>query len=222
MGVDFFENGLCLHCNLAKHELMDFKHFDVETEKNWKKNDTKLQKEIEVILDKYPQEHHEDIIQSYSWDLYINQSKFPSIHRESLVITMYNFFEDQLNRLCEIFAESIECRLKLKDLHGQGIERAFLFLTKAVGIDFSTMGKEWPYIKSVNSLRNQIVHNGGILPSEVDNKLNQFVEKNTHLSGSAGNSVQLHDGFIQELITIQIEFFDKLDNEVQKFIQNTN
>jgi len=222
MEVDFFANGLCLHCHLAQNELINFISFNDETENSWKKKDEKLQEKLDEILSKYPKEHHRDIIEIYSWELHLNQTKYPSIHRESLVITIYNFFEDQLNLLCAIFSECVNSNIKLKDLKGQGIERGLLYLSKVASIDLSGMGRELPYIKNVNALRNQIVHNGAFLPENPEHKVNKFVSQNPNLSGEASGAIYLRPGFIDEMIKVLIDFFEKLGNEVQAFIHKYN
>jgi hypothetical protein len=220
--VDFFGNGLCIHCHLAKNEIMDFSLFNEQTEEAWKAKDDNLQDELNRIFKKYPEKSHDDIVESYSWDLHLNQYKYPSLHRESLIITIYNFLENQLNSLCKIFYESIDNDLKLKDIHGQGVERALLFLTKVANIDFSTFGSELPVIKGVNLVRNVIVHNGAQLPGDSKSKVNMFVTNSEHLSGIEGGYINISPEFIGFFIGVLLEFFERLDHEVQKHIQAYN
>ncbi len=219
--IDFFQNGLCYHCHIAQSELHEFNQFHDETESMWLKKDNKIQDSLSKILNKYTEEHHQEIIENHSWELHLNQSKYPNIHRESLIITIYNFLESRLNQLCLIISESVNSKINLNDLQGKGIERAFLYLSKIADFDLSKMGCEMPYIKNVNVLRNQIVHNGGLLPKDVEHKLNKFVLKNSTLSGKPGNNVSLSYEFISEFIKLLIEFFDKLDKEIQKFINRS-
>lgn len=220
--VDFFANGLCVHCHMAQNELHEFNQFHSETEASWIEKDDELQNKLDGILKKYPEEHHQAIIEGYSYNLHQNQYKYPNIHRESLIITIYNFLEDQLNQLCAIISESIISKIKLKDLHGRGIERAFLYLSKVANFDLSRMGREMPYIKNVNVLRNQIVHSGSHLPEKAEHKLNKFVSQNSNLSGSPGGPVSLSSEFISEFIEILVDLFDRLDEEVQAFIGRVN
>lgn len=220
--VDFFGNGLCIHCHLANNELLDFSSFNKKTELSWKEKEDTLQEELSEILKKYPEKSHDDIIESYSWDLHLNQYKYLSFHRESLIITIFNFVEHQLNSLCKIFYESIDSPLKLNDIHGQGVERALLFLTKVVNVDFSRFGSELPVIKGVNQVRNIIVHNGGRLPSDANSKVNKFISTSNQLSGSPGRGINVHPEFIDYFIGVLTAFFDKLDNEVQLHIRAYN
>lgn len=222
LSVDFFANGLFVHCNLAMNELEDFFRYHSETELSWKKLDDELQKKIDGILSNYPEEHHQEIIESHSWDLHINQYKFPKIHRKSILITIYNFVENQLNQLCQIISESIDSKIKLKHLHGQGIERAFLYLSKVGEMDFSKMGQEMPFIRNVNEIRNIVVHNGGIVPKGKKASFYKFISNNKELTGEAGKELSIGYEFINELIKILINFFKLLENEVQLFIKKAN
>lgn len=220
--VDFFGNGLCIHCHLAKNELMAFAYFNEKTESLWKQKDDTLQDELNEILKKYPEKSHDDIVESYSWDLHLNQYKYPRLHRESLIITIFNFLEYQLTSLCKIFHESVDSDLKLKDLHGKGVERALLFLFKVARINESAFGSELPVIKGVNQVRNVIVHNGGQLPDDQGSKVNKFVSKTEHISGIEGENIIIHSDFIGFFIEVLLAFFEKLEHEVQKHIQAYN
>lgn len=153
--VDFFENGLCISCHLAKSELAELLHFHNQSEKAWKNENAALQRQIDEVLAKYPKEVHGDIVESHGWELYLNQNKFPNIHRESILITIYNFFEAELNNICYIISDSIESKLKLKHLQGKGRERALLYLTKVADFDFSTFSTELSYLK--NKMRGQVL-----------------------------------------------------------------
>lgn len=217
--VDFFANGLLFHCDMAERELQEYLQFHSETESAWSEKNNELQSNINGILKKYPEEHHQDIVESRAWELHQNQYKFPKMHRESLIITIYNFLESELNQLCEIIAESIDSKIRLKNLHGKGINRALLYLSKVAEFEMSKMGSEISYIKKVNLLRNQIVHSGGVLPEDTDHKLNIFVTQNLNLSGQPGQSVSLSSEFIGEFIEGLIVFFSKLDEEIKVFMK---
>ncbi|WP_199170170.1 hypothetical protein [Hydrogenovibrio sp. SC-1] len=88
-----------------------------------------------------------------------------------------------------------------------------------MNVDFSSFGSELPIIKGVNLVRNIIVHNGGTLPSDAKAKVNIFVFGAKHLSGNKGRGINVNSEFIGYFIEILIDFFDKLDHEVQKHIQ---
>lgn len=163
--------------------------------------------------------NHDDLIDSYASDLHLNQSKYPDLHRESLLITIFNFLEHQLNSLCKILYQSIGSDLKLNEVYGQGVERALLFLTKVARLNLSSFGSELPEIKGVNLVRNTIVHSGGLLPEDPFSKVNRFIASSAELSGVESGYVNIHPGFVAHFITVLVDFFEKLDIEIQKHIQ---
>ncbi|MHC5129073.1 hypothetical protein ACYST8_23820 [Pseudomonas inefficax] len=218
--VDFFENGLCLHCHLAKNEVIELLAFNDKAEDAWRLRNANLQEELEVIFSKYPVEKHEDIVDSYAWDLHLNQYKYPALHRESLLITIFSFLEHQLNSLCEILQQSVGGSLKLGDLYGSGVERALLYLSKVAEVDLSSFGAELPRIKGVNLVRNILVHNGGVLPSDSNAKVNKFIEQSAGISAGGGGRVFIGSEFIPGFIRTLIDFFERLDGEMQEHIRN--
>jgi hypothetical protein len=220
LSVDFFSNGLCTFCHEVQNELIGFSHFHSETENSWTKKEKELQNEFKNVLNKVSKENHEELIQVYAEESHCNQIKYPCLHREALVVTLYNFFENKLNELCNILNETDSLNLKLKDLHGSGIERAFLYLTKVSGFDISDITPEIPYLKNVSLLRHQIVHNGGRLPNDISHKVNIFLENNKYISGCAGGMLMISQGFINEYINVMSLFFEKLDIKIVKYMRD--
>lgn len=221
MAVDFFENGLCFYCHLARNELLSYGEFHSRTEALWKREDETLQEELEGIIEKYPESVREDVIDSYAWDLHVNQYKYPDIHRSTLVIAIYTFLEDQLNGLCSTIGESLETPLRLNDLSGLGVERALLFLSKVAGFDLGQISS-LSFVKEVGRLRNKMVHAGGVLPIQEGDKLNKFVLRTDGLRGEPGERVYIHSEFIGGVINSFVAFFDELDSEVQRFMLSAN
>lgn len=220
--VDFFQNGLLFVGMLAQRELDEFELFHKTSEGAWVQEDARLRKDINAILIKYPEHQHDEIVESHGWELHRNQLKFPNIHRESLLITVYNFLEAQLNQTCKIIEGSVENPVKLKHLHGKGIERALLYLTKVGGLNLSRMSPELTFLKNINLLRNHLVHNGGVLPESLNNPLNKFVSNNSALRGGPDRDVILSKDFIQEFIGNLKGFFAKFEDELKVFMERAN
>ena len=137
------------------------------------------------------------------------------------MVATYIFLEDQLNGLCQTLQESITTRLKLRDINGKGVERAFLFLSKVVGFDLGRISSK-SFVNNVNKLRNRIVHARGILPDDQKDSLNKFVERTKGLWGDPGRRVNIASEFIEDLIDQLISLFDEIDIQVQEFISNFN
>lgn len=220
--IDFFDNGLATHCGMVSMELEAFIEFHSEAENNWDRNCQNIEKHMRVTLSQNPEEAREQITEHYVWDLHKNQSLFPNIHRTSLLLTIFNYHEDKLNELCNIFSESIDSQVRLKDLKGNGVERASSYLKKVVGIDFSSMGEEKPYIAGINQVRNQIVHNGSRLPEDHYHKVNKFISITEGISGEPGCEIALSKQFIDNTIEMLIKFYDKIGIAVQGYIKGQN
>jgi len=218
MPVDFFENGLCFYCHLAKNELLMYSNFHSKTELSWQQNDEQLQKEIDSILKKYPEADHHEIVESHGWDLHLNQYKYPDIHRTALVISIYVFIEDQLNGLCITLGESLDSKLRFTDLKGQGIERALLYMSKIASFDLGKI-PSLSFVRHVNKLRNKIVHADGYLSEDPSDKLNIFIKDTLGLRGEPGGRVHIDSDFIDHLIDRLANFFDEMDKQVQQFME---
>jgi len=214
--VDFFQNGLYFICHTARSELAEFREFNAAIEEMWRQRDDDLQSRVDGLLTRYSPNVHREIIEAYAEELHQNQHKFPQIHRESVLITLYSFLESQMNDLCDIIADSIDSQVRYTHLKGKGVNRALNFLVRVARFDLSSMGSEWLFIKRVNQLRDLIVHNAGILRD--DPKLNAFVSSNKNVWGEPGSHIRLGAGFIDEFISNLDCFFEKIDREVQRFI----
>lgn len=60
--------------------------------------------------------------------------------RTSLFITCYSFIEHELVQICNLQHKRHNYKIKLKDLHGDGIKRAAEYLTKVADINFPNDG----------------------------------------------------------------------------------
>ena len=218
--VDFFENGLYFVCYMARSELAEFRKFHAVAEEMWRQRDDDLQIRIDGLLAKNAPDVCREIIEAYDEESHQNQYKFPEIHRESVLITLYSFLESQMNDLCDIIADSIDSQVRYTHLKGKGVNRALNFLIRVARFDLSSLGSEWSFIEAVNQLRNLIVHNGGILCD--DPKLNAFVRNNKNVWREPGSHIRLGAGFIDEFISNMDCFFEKIDGEVQRFISTVN
>lgn len=217
MAVDFFANGLCFYCHVAKNELIEYQNIHAQIECLWKSEDEKIQAQVQDLLQRYPDSEEQEIVESYAWEMHLNQFLYPDINRSSLLVTLYTFLEQQLNGLCEILSESLGAPIRVEDLSGKGVERALLFLRKVALFDLGRVSS-LSFVKGLNRLRNRIVHAGGLLPLNPQDKLNKFVVATPGLHGEPGAYVKLTPEFIDCLINRLTQLFDELDKQVQQFI----
>ena len=207
-------------CSIASSELVEFSEFHEEIEAFWKRKDEALQEELAKKLEAVAEHEQDEFVATcYGYDLHQNQYKFPAVHRASLVVTLYNFLEVTVNELCEQLQVYTETPLKLKEVHGTGIKRAKIYLSKVIGLDLSIPSEVMEHISWGQELRNRLVHNGAALPKKEDDKLNRYVEKTESLSGAPGGQVGVTLNYVDDLISHMMGFFDALNNGVQKLIE---
>lgn len=217
-GTDFFENGLCFYCHLAKQELHEYLEYHSETDRSWQERDKQLHDQISSILEKYPPSEHDEIVESHGWQLHLNQYRYPDIHRTALVVAFFIFLEDQLNGLSQTISKSIDSVVTLHDMRGKGTDRALTYLAKVAEFDLGSVSS-LGFVKNARRLRNQLVHAGGILPDRENDKLNRFVRDQSGLRGEPGHRVTVAPSFIEELAARLADFFDQLDDQVQQFMR---
>lgn len=211
---------LLFHCQITEATLEKYIQFHSEIEKYWENANSELTREMNSLLLQYSHKEYYDITANYAPDFKENED-YLDIHRKSIAIGIYSFFEHRINDLCRIFTEIIDSEIKLKDLSDQGFMRAKKYLKKVVGLSLlGSISQELGYIKKVNLVRNSIVHNESVLPDDEGHELNKFVSENPNLYGKAGNSFSMHSEFIDELIENLISFFKKLGQEVLGYINN--
>ncbi len=202
----------------AIQDLSLYLQFSSEVEALLEKKDIDLQDYIESQLKQIPEVNHGDFVENYGWDLHQYQMLFPSMHRQSMFITLYNFLEHQLNETCRGIGDELESRLRLRDLRGSGIERAFLFLKLVPEFQFEKINEALSFIKNANRLRNIVVHNGGILPSEEDEEVNRFVIAQASLYGGPGREIVFRKEFVPLFTENVRTLFREIESEMQRWM----
>lgn len=150
-----------------------------------------------------------------SWDLDgIFTQYFPSLQRRSALLTLYSFFEFELNKLCQLFRSEKQFSLEVNDLKSEGIDRSTLYLEKVAGLNTKKTSSEWVAVKNVQALRNIIVHRDGKLRDQ-DKALSQFVEKNEFLRCNPDGEVVLERGFLTWVVATFKNYFKLLDTSLR-------
>ncbi|MED4779461.1 hypothetical protein [Brevibacillus choshinensis] len=87
----------------------------------------------------------------------------------SIILNTYSQFEHTLNKICSIYKNITNAPIEYKDIHGNGIERAVLYLSKLIHVQQLKEGTVWQQLSHWNKIRNCLAHKDGILnqPSEI-------------------------------------------------------
>src|SRR5579859_3739221 len=132
---------------------------------------------------------------------------FPHLHRSAVLLSVFAFFEHNLNAVCDSLAEEHGKRLRVTDLSGRGLARAKTYMSKEIGIPFPSTSGSWQELSQLHSLRNVIAHRDGLLKPE-DKSLKEYIDKSNYISVDIEGRVRLHEGILTYLLD-HLELFFK-------------
>lgn len=208
--VSSIRNGLAKYVDLS-HE--------IEEMLNQKENE--IGTGLREDLRRTPKSRHQDIHERYALEFRDYESTFRFLQREAIFLTLYNYFEHFLNKLCEWIGEEIKSRIRLGDINGRGITRALLLLDLVPEFRFDRIPDVMAMIRGCNSLRNIIVHAGTELPQDAKHPANQFVKLHPHVSGDPGRPISLAADFVLDFAKALHAFFDEVDAQMQAYSDRT-
>ncbi|MEX0050240.1 hypothetical protein AB2T85_06285 [Clostridium butyricum] len=151
----------------------------------------------------------------YLQNVHIYTCKSMPIAYYSLIITLVSMLEESFNTLCRAYQLMKKYNITYKDIHGQGIERAVLYLELVVGIKGIKNDIQWEYIRTIRDARNMIVHNGGnVDKSQIDkyNKHGFYIDEET-------NKLFFEYSDVVKIYEVIVDFIDrvfKIEPEVEK------
>lgn len=200
-------------------DVAQYLFFASEFETMLEKGHAELEKTVEAEMLSATMEAQEELVGGFAWELHQSASFFPQLHRESLFLTLYNYLEHNLNIVCNGVGKELGSKVTLSDLDGRGVNRALEFLKRVPKFDFSKISDDIGFIRRVNRLRNFVVHNGSILPTNEKDPANILVKAEAGLSGDPGDPVSFEAEFLTRLGTsIRCVFFE-VGNEMQRYMK---
>lgn len=138
---------------------------------------------------------------------------FPSLHRSSALLTLWGFFEQELDGLCALYQSEKRIKLSVSDLAESGISRSTRYLERVAGLNMHKTSKEWATIKKMQKLRNAIAHRGGKLSDEDDKEIRKFVNATDSLSLD-DDQIVIGKGFVTEVVTTYRGYFKLIGDSI--------
>ena len=137
-------------------------------------------------------------LESETWDLdEIFEEYFPGLQRRSALLTVWGYFEHELDKLCALYKAEKNFALDLSDLNGKGIDRATTYLEKVAGLDMHKGSQEWQLLRKIQQLRNIVAHQDGKLQDRSGNPIKPVVAFINETDSLAGNGeVTINAGFL--------------------------
>lgn len=222
--IDFFGTTLCHICHFTTHDLLDYAAYDKYAEANIFKSHLDVDDQISCLLEKSEENNHEDIISSFSTEFQEFGDIYPSIHRKSMVIALYNFFEHQMKTLCIEVNKLLPADVSDKYFRDVSIKNYRKFLRREAGFDINSGGLIWTLwedMLKVEQIRHVLVHSEGeIEKHRVDRHadIESYCKRRKNIR-LYRHRILLDNGFVVTLISDLITLFEKLDNHVYAFIK---
>lgn len=151
---------------------------------------------------------------NHSYNLSIG---FPNTHGRSTLVSLFSFYENSLNTLCEVYQEHMSLDVGFRDMADKGLTRARLYLIKIVGLSFPT-NSDWATILKIQRIRNNVVHSYSEI-QETDKDLLSDIKSLPHTTLSpltAGFELQLDEGFPGFVMEKFEGFFTELNESINK------
>ncbi|GAB2933390.1 hypothetical protein [Hafnia psychrotolerans] len=219
--IDFFGTTLLHLCDFTQDDLNNYLSYDMYSEDNLKASDNDVGLALTHALEESEEKYHEDIYGSYALDFNTFQNIYTPIHRKTMLIALYNFYECQVETLCR----EVNKLQPKNDIDDKWPERDVLnsfrkLLTHTAGFNFDKIDKNWQYLQIIKLIRNTLSHSEGEIDkrkTKISIKINGFCNKNEEIRISNGNII-IERGFIRELIAVLISLFCALNKEVIAYI----
>jgi hypothetical protein len=148
----------------------------------------------------------EDIFTSY----------FPSIQRRSAFLTVFGFYEYEIEKFCSHFASKNQTNITLSDIKNNGLERSHIFIKKIIGVNDTAAFSE---LKKIIKLRNSCAHNDARITLKDGQDIKEIVtllrEQSTLLERD-GDHILFNTGFIEYVL----ECFNRYIIEIKKQVSN--
>ncbi|KND61208.1 hypothetical protein BVER_03098c [Candidatus Burkholderia verschuerenii] len=205
----------------SETELMQVYITSVETQVTQGVADFRNDKIVDIIEgeeDEQPDvwvEHYLGV-DDQTWDMHDVFEVFsPNLQRRSAFITLFSFLEHELDMLCQRFTRAENLVLTLKDIKGNGLERANLFLEKVALLNVPRDTGQWREIKQIQTIRNLFVHADGRVNADQKPEL-AYIKGTQELSLSPNSEIIIGSAFLTHVLQAFQSYFLDIDAAIQE------
>lgn len=222
--VDYFGSRLFQICHLTANDLHNYKMYDRYAEMNLARSVSDVSEELHRILEKKHESEHEDISDFFAGDFNEYGNIFPYLHRKSMMITLFNFYEHQIETLCHEVNKLLPKDMTDEYFKGTCLKSFRIFLHREAGFNISQgegLWGAWEDMLKVEQIRHVLVHSEG----EVDNDkskpladIRNYCNRRKHIR-LFGHKIIIGDGFVAALIKELIRIFELLAEQSANFVR---
>jgi hypothetical protein len=142
---------------------------------------------------------------------------FPSLQRRSALLTVWGYFEYELNELCVLYKSEKSFELGFSDLYGDGIDRSTKYLEKVAGLNVHRDSQQWREIDKIREIRNKIAHQDAKLITKKGNpatELITYVDESQYLKNDYG-AIVLMEGFLKHVVDLFNAYFRLISESIK-------
>ncbi|QMD64603.1 hypothetical protein [Citrobacter sp. RHB35-C17] len=223
--IDFFGTTLFHLCHFTRNDLHDYAAYNKYAEDNIAQSHIKVCEEVQRQLERNDEYHHEDILDFHSLEFQAFSDIYPPMHRKAMVITLYNFFENQIKTLCtkvnKLLPQDMSEKYKFKDVC---IKHFRKFLRHEAGFDINqgdVLWKLWEDMLKVEQIRHVLVHSEGEIDQHRVERLADIESYCKRIKTIRLNQhkIIIDEGYVAGLIADLISLFNQLNRQVNVFIR---
>lgn len=138
---------------------------------------------------------------------------FPNLQRRSALLTIYGFFEHELNQLCDKIKNEKLLEISLTDIADTGIDRSKRYLEKVAKVNVSKNPKLWNDITDIQKIRNLIAHQDGNINDKNKKEIMRIIGKTNSLSGEF--DIILSDTYLTYTLNTFKKYFELIDESIK-------
>ena len=197
---------------LFNHKLDSLEELIEVTEQRLEDELDNFEKRPDQTAKEYSEQERREYFEFMSDEYWKYKDDHPQIVRQSFFLQAYFSFEHLLNDICKM---QQNLQLSLKDINGQGLERAKLYISKVIGLPNPFNNHLWRQIQYYNTVRNLYVHNAGEF--DVNNNKHRLAKDNlNYISVNRSEEFILEKEFCIEVI----ETFRLFTNVLREEFEN--
>jgi hypothetical protein len=144
-------------------------------------------------------------------------NEFPNTLRRSTFISLWSYFENSLNVLCEVYEFHLSLNVNYNEMRGKGIDRSKLYLRKIIGLEFPA-SSNWDKIRKLQRIRNNIVHSYSELRND-DAQLLSDLATFSYIKLyplTLKSIIEIEELFLESIIDVFESFYVELLESIKK------
>lgn len=160
----------------------------------------------------------QDLDMYFSDETWRHHELFPAFTYNSILVSLFSFFETRLKLICEINSRKQFSNVKPSHLSGSDVERYKRYLTVVAGINLDNLHDKWKRITDIQKLRNAIIHNSAHIDIANDKNMVQFIKGDNRIKfNEQQGSFYINDvTFLKDFSKLLLSFFTSVVDELVK------